>query len=159
MKYWDIFESELGPIRILCDEVSVLGVDFKGEGLEGAKQKATELTNMTALQLNEYLSGKRKEFLLPLRAEGTEFQKKVWEALQTIPYGQTRSYKEIAVQIGKPKACRAVGMANNRNPISILIPCHRVIGVDKRLVGYGGGLDKKVKLLTLECPEGTWRNY
>lgn len=159
MKYWDIFESELGPIRILCDEDAVLGVDFNREGLEGARQQTTELIKKTALQLNEYLSGKRNEFQLPLRPKGTEFQKKVWEALQTIPYGQTKSYKEIAVQIGKPKACRAVGMANNRNPISIIIPCHRVIGADKRLVGYGGGLDKKVRLLKLECPEGTWRNY
>ena len=109
MKYWDIFESELGPIRILCDEDAVLVVDFNREGLEGARQQTTELIKKTALQLNEYLSGKRNEFQLPLRPKGTEFQKKVWEALQTIPYGQTKSYKEIAVQIGKTKGMPCSG--------------------------------------------------
>ncbi len=89
-------------------------------------------------------------FDLPLEPAGTEFQKSVWVALQAIPYGETRSYGDMARQIGNPKACRAVGMANNRNPISIVIPCHRVIGADGSLVGYGGGLDLKQKLLTLE---------
>ena len=101
-------------------------------------------------QLEEYLSGKRKVFDLPLKVEGTAFQKKVWKALCSIAYGETRSYKEIAIQIGNEKACRAVGMANNKNPIGILIPCHRVIGTNHKLVGYAGGLDKKEFLLKLE---------
>ena len=96
------------------------------------------------------MDGKRKSFDLPLKPEGTEFQKKVWNALLDIPYGETRSYKDIAVAIGNPKACRAVGMANNRNPISIIIPCHRVIGANGSLVGYGGGLPIKIELLNLE---------
>ena len=87
---------------------------------------------------------------MPVFAAGTPFQQLVWEALKTIPYGETRSYKDIAVQIGKSKACRAVGMANNRNPIAIIIPCHRVIGSKGELVGYGGGLDIKKQLLRLE---------
>ena len=101
-------------------------------------------------QLEQYFSGRRKEFFLPLNPLGTEFMVKVWEALQSIPYGETRSYKQIAIQVGHDKAYRAVGLANNRNPISIIIPCHRVIGYDGRLVGFGGGLPLKEKLLQLE---------
>jgi len=99
----------------------------------------------------EYFDGKRRDFDgLPLRAEGTEFQKKAWAALLTIPYGQTRTYKEQAAVVGNEKACRAVGAANGRNPISIIIPYHRVIGSDKSLTGYGGGLTVKEALLELE---------
>ncbi|NNJ29781.1 methylated-DNA--[protein]-cysteine S-methyltransferase [Lacrimispora defluvii] len=159
MKCWDIFESELGPIQVICDEEGVLGVEFGIDAPKEGLKKSTDLIKKTVLQLNEYLIGERTQFDLPLKPEGTAFQKKVWEALCTIPYGQTRSYKEIAVQIGNEKACRAVGMANNRNPISIIIPCHRVIGADKSLVGYGRGLDIKVKLLNLESPGVTWKNY
>lgn len=100
--------------------------------------------------MKHYQERKRKSFDLPLKVEGTEFQKKVWKALCSIPYGETRSYKEIAIQIGNERACRAVGMANNKNPIGILIPCHRVIGTNHKLVGYAGGLDKKEFLLKLE---------
>ncbi|MBE5982807.1 MAG: methylated-DNA--[protein]-cysteine S-methyltransferase [Paenibacillaceae bacterium] len=159
MKYWDIIESELGPIQVICDEEGILGVEFGSETPKEGLKKSTDLIKKAVLQLNEYLIGERTEFDLPLKPEGTAFQKKVWEALCTIPYGQTRSYKEIAVQIGNEKACRAVGMANNRNPISIIIPCHRVIGADKSLVGYGGGLNIKVKLLNLESPGVIWENY
>lgn len=160
MKYWDIFESELvGTIQIICDEEGILGLEFGSEAPKEGLKKSTDLIKKTVFQLNEYLIGERTEFDLPLKPEGTAFQKKVWEALCTIPYGQTRSYKEIAVQIGNEKACRAVGMANNRNPISIIIPCHRVIGADKSLVGYGGGLNIKVKLLNLESSGVIWDNY
>jgi methylated-DNA-[protein]-cysteine S-methyltransferase len=110
----------------------------------------TELIQETAKQLLEYLEGKRTEFSIPLNPKGTEFQKKVWEALQAIPYGQTRSYKQIACNIGNEKACRAIGMANHNNPIMCIIPCHRVIGADGRLVGYAGGLHVKEQLLNLE---------
>ena len=98
----------------------------------------------------EYLNGKRKSFDIKYEINGTEFQKKVWKELTDIPYGETRSYKEIAVAVGNPKASRAVGMANNKNPIAIIVPCHRVIGSDGKLVGYAGGLDMKRALLTLE---------
>jgi len=112
--------------------------------------RETPLLKRAGKQLMEYLAGERKEFDLPLALEGTEFQQAVWKALLSIPYGQTRSYSQIAASIGNPKACRAVGMANNRNPVAIIVPCHRVIGADGRLVGYGSGLDIKEKLLNLE---------
>ena len=101
-------------------------------------------------QLSEYFSGKRKTFNLPLLLKGTDFQKQVWQALLKIPFGETRSYKQIAEAIGNPKAVRAVGMANNKNPLLIVVPCHRVIGANGKLVGYAVGLDKKEYLLRLE---------
>ena len=101
-------------------------------------------------QMREDFEGKRKAFELPLRPDGTDFQKKVWNALLEIPFGETRSYQDIANAVGSPKACRAVGMANHHNPIIIVIPCHRVIGKNGKLVGYGGGLSMKEKLLLLE---------
>jgi methylated-DNA-[protein]-cysteine S-methyltransferase len=105
-------------------------------------------------QLNEYFAGERRVFDLPLRASGTEFQEKCWKALLTIPYGGTICYSELARRIDSPKAARAAGGANNKNPISIVIPCHRVIGKSGKLVGYGGGLDKKEFLLGLEKGKG-----
>ena len=150
MKYWDTMESRVGTLTIICDEEAITGLEFLvKEPLEGIK-KRTPLLERAVLQLEEYMDGKRRSFDLPLKPEGTEFQKKVWNALLDIPYGETRSYKDIAVAIGNPKACRAVGMANNRNPISIIIPCHRVIGANGSLVGYGGGLPIKIELLNLE---------
>lgn len=110
----------------------------------------TVLLKRANKQLQEYFSGKRKIFDLPLAPSGTEFQQKVWSSLQKIPYGKTNSYKEIAESIGNIKAARAVGMANNKNPILILIPCHRVIGANGKLVGYAGGLEVKEKLLKIE---------
>ena len=119
--------------------------------VSGAVNQETPLIFQAAEMLREYFDGKRKSFDgLPLRAEGTAFQKKVWDALLTIPYGETRSYKEQAIIVGNEKACRAVGTANGKNPISIIIPCHRVIGSDGSLTGYGGGLDIKKALLELE---------
>ena len=110
----------------------------------------TDVLRQAALQLEEYFQGKRKTFSLDLAPEGTDFMKKVWKELSNIPYGQTVCYKDIAIAIGNEKACRAVGMANNRNPIPIFIPCHRVIGKNGALVGYSSGVDIKVKLLELE---------
>lgn len=101
-------------------------------------------------ELDEYFSGKRKYFDLPLNYEGTIFQKKVWEKLKNIAYGETKTYKDIALEIGKPKSYRAVGLANNKNPLPIFLPCHRVIGSNGKLVGYAGGLELKKKLLKLE---------
>ena len=110
----------------------------------------TDLIKETKRQLDEYFAGKRKEFDIPTRLEGTEFQKRVWEELRKIPYGKTVTYKDIAEAVGCPKGFRAVGLANNRNPISIIYPCHRVIGSNGSLTGYGGGLDVKEKLLEME---------
>ena len=110
----------------------------------------SELTNKAATQLEEYLARKRQEFDLPIRPKGTAFQRSVWNALTSIPYGETRSYKQIAQMLGNPNACRAVGLANNKNPIWIIIPCHRVIGSNGSLVGYGGGLEMKEQLILLE---------
>lgn len=112
--------------------------------------KKTKFTDLVYNEIMEYLNGKRKSFDINYEINGTEFQKKVWKELTKIPYAETRTYKEIAVAIGNPKASRAVGMANNKNPISIIVPCHRVIGSDGKLVGYAGGLDMKRALLNLE---------
>ena len=107
-------------------------------------------------QLGEYFAGKRDQFTLPLHFNGTEFQRKVWHALTTIPFGETRSYAQIAVQVGSPQAVRAVGAANGRNPISIIAPCHRVIGANGKLTGFAGGLEAKAFLLRLEGGAELW---
>lgn len=116
------------------------------------------LIRETKRQLDDYFAGTRKDFEIPLKPSGTEFQTKVWKALKKIPYAETRSYKQIAEQVGYPKAYRAVGHANNQNPISIIIPCHRVIGANGKMVGYGGGIGIKEKLLTLENSVGGKNN-
>ena len=113
-------------------------------------KEATPLIKVAKNQLDEYFNGKRKEFDFPMHMKGTQFQVKVWEALRTIPYGKTCSYKEVAIKIGNPKASRAVGMANNKNPLLIVVPCHRVIGANGSLVGYACGLHVKENLLQLE---------
>lgn len=118
--------------------------------LKDAVRKQTPLLRAAAEQLEEYAAGRRKDFDLPLAPRGTAFQQKVWQALTRIPYGETRSYKQIAEAVGCAKGFRAVGLANNRNPIAVVIPCHRVIGADGKLVGYGGGLPLKQALLRLE---------
>lgn len=117
--------------------------------------KKKEFTDLVYEEVMEYLDGKRKTFDIKYEINGTEFQKKVWKEFTKIPYGETRTYKEIAVAVGNPKASRAVGMANNKNPIAIIVPCHRVIGSDGKLVGYAGGLDMKKFLLDLELRNST----
>ncbi|MEG1912298.1 MAG: methylated-DNA--[protein]-cysteine S-methyltransferase [Cloacibacillus sp.] len=112
---------------------------------------STPLLAEAERQLEGYFAGTRRTFCLPLAPRGTDFQMRCWEALRAIPYGSTESYGDIARKVGSPKACRAVGMANNRNPIAIIIPCHRVIGSDGSLVGFGGGLEIKRALLALEA--------
>lgn len=114
--------------------------------------KETTLLCQAAAEIEEYLNGRRKEFEAPIHLAGTAFQKKVWEALRRIPYGETRSYQEIAKSVGNPRACRAVGMANHKNPLMILVPCHRVVGKNGNLTGYAGGLEVKKFLLELENP-------
>lgn len=113
-------------------------------------QDPTPLSDLVAEEIGEYLSGDRTEFSFPIRLTGTVFQKTVWETLRRIPYGQTRTYGQIAAAIGRPKASRAVGIACSKNPIWIAVPCHRVIGKNNTLTGYAGGLDLKQKLLDLE---------
>lgn len=110
----------------------------------------TPLTRQLASQMEEYFQGNRKVFNIPYSLHGTPFQERVWQALCRIPYGHTRSYRDIAAEIGQPKACRAVGMANHRNPMMLVVPCHRVIGADGSLGGYAGGLELKRFLLSLE---------
>ncbi|NLK98468.1 methylated-DNA--[protein]-cysteine S-methyltransferase [Defluviitalea saccharophila] len=144
------YETKIGTIGLVENGEAITYVCF-GENLpKDIEISETPLLKKANEQLQEYLNGKRKVFDLPLEPKGTAFQQKVWEVLREIPYGTTCSYKDIAEKIGNPKACRAVGMANNRNPISIFIPCHRVIGANGKLVGYGGGLDIKAKLLEIE---------
>ena len=145
------YDTAIGKVFIAEREGAVTHLTFSEKKLPAQMETGrSELLDTAYLQLNEYLEGNRREFEMPLAPEGTGFQKAVWRALCEIPYGETRSYGEIARRIDNPKACRAVGLANNRNPISIIIPCHRVIGSDGRLVGYGGGLPLKEYLLTLE---------
>lgn len=161
------YETSIGRIGITDNSEAVTGLMFAG-GTDKGDGKAdtghgkhdacpgglivaeTALIKEAAKQLKEYLAGNRRVFDIPLALEGTSFQKAVWKALTDIPYGETRSYREIAESIGRPKACRAVGMANNKNPAAIFVPCHRVIGSDGKLVGYAGGMDIKRKLLALE---------
>jgi len=146
------YDTELGTIGIAEENDKITHLFFDGEKFpeKEYEKNETPILAEAGRQLMEYLEGNRREFDLPLAPAGTEFMIRVWKALLDIPYGETRSYKEIAAMAGNRKACRAVGMANNRNPISIIIPCHRVIGADGDLVGYGGGLDKKIFLLDLE---------
>jgi len=151
MKNVFFYESKVGKIGIADDGNAVTNIYFESEAGEKDSQiRETALIKEAHKQIEEYFDGNRKSFDIPISPSGTEFQQKVWNALQTIPYGETRSYKDIAIAVGNEKACRAVGMANNRNPISIIIPCHRVIGKDGKLVGYGGGLQTKDYLLKLE---------
>lgn len=141
------YNFPIGRLAIACDSEGITDIAM---GTVDAVEKRTKIIDKAAEQLNEYFLGIRREFDIPLSIHGTDFQKRVWNALRNIPYGETRSYGDIALAIGNPRACRAVGMANNRNRIMIVIPCHRVIGSDGSLVGYGGGLDIKKKLLEIE---------
>ena len=144
-------ETRFGRIGIREQADSIVRLYLRGEIAEkGVCQWRSALLADAFRQLREYFDGFRTRFDLPLAPQGTAFMRSVWNALCTIPYGQTVSYREVAAQIGNPRAVRAVGMANHRNPIPILIPCHRVIGSHGDLVGYAGGLDLKAALLKLE---------
>lgn len=156
MKYGIRFDTILGPMAVVEDEGRIAEVSFVREESGGdltwgkVTEQETPLLKKARLELQEYAEGKRTEFDLPLVLNGTEFQKKVWKALCTIPYGETRTYKQIAEQVGSPKGFRAVGMANHNNPVGIIVPCHRVVGADGSLTGYAGGIDRKKALLELE---------
>lgn len=145
------YSTELGTIYIAEDCGEIVWLDFKPIKATNVLEKETELIKTTYQELLEYFSGLRKTFDVPIKLNGTDFQVKVWRALCQIPYGKTITYKDIATIIGQEKACRAVGMANNKNPICIIVPCHRVIGKNGSLTGYAGGLSIKEKLLNLEA--------
>lgn len=155
--YYTNFESPVGEIMIASDGDALLQISLKNqkhsrEPGDGWEQK-TEIAPIAQAQqqLQEYFAGKRRTFDLPLRFGGTPFQRRVWAELARIPYGETISYGELARRIANPRAVRAVGLANGRNPIAIVIPCHRVIGANGTLTGYGGGLPRKRQLLDLEA--------
>ncbi|AVQ21950.1 cysteine methyltransferase [Fusobacterium necrophorum subsp. funduliforme] len=151
MRYYIKYISPVADLYLVEERGQLVEISFHQlEHREEMEEKRTELLEEAERQLQEYFAGRLQHFDLPLHPQGTEFQKKVWKALMSIPYGETRSYGEIAKQIGKEKAVRAVGGANHVNPISIVIPCHRVIGKNGSLTGYGGGLKIKETLLTLE---------
>lgn len=150
--FYRTYPSEIGDLTIMEENGRIVAVGL--DSMESFNQPSTygetPILVKAAHQLYEYLRGERRVFDLPLKPQGTAFQLSVWKALLEIPYGETRSYRDIAEAIGNPKAVRAVGMANHRNPISFIIPCHRVIGADGSLVGYGGGLPLKKRLLDME---------
>ena len=147
MIYTTSYSSPLGMLTLHSDGTALTALQFQVPEAPGS---SCMLLEKTVQQLREYFSGMRTQFTLPLAPAGTDFQQEVWQALCRIPYGETRTYKDIAIAIGHPKAFRAVGRANNANPVFIAIPCHRVIGADGSLVGYGGGLEMKKALLELE---------
>jgi methylated-DNA-[protein]-cysteine S-methyltransferase len=160
MLYRKTLPSPVGRLTLIGGDAGLAAVLWENDRpgrvkLEVLEEKPRHPVLMEAArQLKDYFAGRRTRFDLKLDFRGTDFQKKVWKALLTIPHGETRSYAQIARQIGKPKAVRAVGAANGRNPISIIAPCHRVIGSNGALTGFAGGLDAKQLLLDLERPRG-----
>lgn len=143
----------LGLILIRANHSGLTEVEFVGEDENRKAPRPNELTQRTCAQLAEYFAGSRHDFELPLAPTGTDFQRRVWQALVGIPFGETRSYGELAEQLGSKGGQRAVGAANGKNPISIIVPCHRVIGSDGKLTGYAGGIGRKQWLLAFEAGE------
>lgn len=149
---YTLLNTPIGTLRLCSNGTHLTAIEFPGQHGDagGTQQRSDAVLSRCAKQLTEYFAGTRSTFDLPLDAGGTDFQRSVWAALADIPYGELRSYRDIATGIGKPKAVRAVGAANGRNPLPIVVPCHRVIGSDGSLTGFAGGLSMKTKLLTLE---------
>jgi methylated-DNA-[protein]-cysteine S-methyltransferase len=156
MIYSTVYESPIQTLRLVSDGRSLMGLYMMSEKHlltpqgDWVEDESVAPFPETKQQLSAYFAGPLTEFELPLQMQGTLFQQRIWEALKTIPYGTTMSYGELAQQIGQPKASRAVGLANGRNPISIIVPCHRVIGANGKLTGYGGGIERKQWLLNHE---------
>lgn len=148
--YYQYIETPLGKLLAGGSETELLCLSSVDQPAKDWVCHETPVLAQTKKQLEEYFSGERTHFTIPLAPQGTGFQRQVWKELQRIPYGETRTYGQIAAAVGNPKASRAVGMANHNNPIMILIPCHRVIGSNGNLTGYAGGVDKKEFLLKLE---------
>ena len=159
--HYTYHDSPIGPLLLAARDAELTAIGFPSHGERQAPEPGWAPMDApfdeVRRQLDGYFGGRRRGFDLPLAPQGTVFQRKVLEALQAIPYGETRSYKEVAAAIGKPRAVRAVGAANARNPLPIIIPCHRVIGSDGSLTGFGGGLAAKRKLLALERDLGPAR--
>jgi methylated-DNA-[protein]-cysteine S-methyltransferase len=155
--FYKEIESPVGKLKLVASSNALIAVLWEQERPNRVKLDTLNLYIRhpilleTERQLTEYFSNQRTEFDLPLQPDGTEFQKKVWQALRAIPFGQTRSYLDLAKAVGKPEAFRAVGAANSRNPLSIVVPCHRVVASDGSLTGYAGGLRNKAALLALEA--------
>jgi methylated-DNA-[protein]-cysteine S-methyltransferase len=151
-----VIDSPVGKLKLVASERGLAAILWENDNprrvpLGDVVDSDTHPVLLeTERQLQEYFAGRRREFALPMDFRGTEFQRRVWSALLTIPYGQTRSYAQIAQQIGCPTAVRAVGAANGRNPLSIIAPCHRVVGSNGKLTGFAGGLEVKARLLSLE---------
>lgn len=158
MNYYTIAPSPLGEMTLQANDEGILGIWFTTQTTRpddlGQEHANHPVLGLALTQLNEYFSGKRTQFNLPIAAKGTAFQMQVWQALTTIPYGETWSYQELANAIGNPKAVRAVGLANGKNPVSIVVPCHRVIGKNGKLTGYAGGIERKRWLLEKESNQG-----
>ena len=144
------FETAAGAMAAASEEDALIRLWLPGQETPRIASHETALLRQARDELEEYLAGGRREFTVPLRPQGTEFQRRAWEALTGIPYGETRTYREIAEAVQRPKAFRAVGNALNHNPLPIFIPCHRVVGSNGSLTGYAGGLELKRRLLTLE---------
>jgi methylated-DNA-[protein]-cysteine S-methyltransferase len=154
--YWTEYDSPLGPLLLLADDTGLTGIYMEPhrhgpDGVDPSWLRDDERFAEVCAQLEAYFAGELRTFDLSINAAGTPFQHEVWAALRTIPYGETRSYGEIAEQLGRPGAARAVGLANGRNPLSVVVPCHRVIGASGSLTGYGGGIERKRLLLDLEA--------
>ncbi|MGF1697233.1 methylated-DNA--[protein]-cysteine S-methyltransferase [Vibrio lamellibrachiae] len=154
MNRYTNYQSPFGLLTLQANEHGLLGVWFPIHTTQpaqlGQKDESFPILKETITQLDEYFSQRRKEFSLPIASQGTDFQQQVWRALCMIPYGESWSYQQLAEKIGNPKAVRAVGLANGKNPVSIIVPCHRVIGKSGKLTGYAGGIDVKKSLLKLE---------
>jgi methylated-DNA-[protein]-cysteine S-methyltransferase len=155
--YYKDMKSVAGKLKLIARANALIAVLWEGERPDRVKLDTPKLDPGQPIllaaerQLTEYFSGTRTEFDLPLDPSGTEFQKRVWRALREIPFGQTRSYRDVAKAVGSAKAVRAVGLANGKNPLSIIVPCHRVIGSDGSLTGFAGGLEAKAALLAFEA--------
>lgn len=145
-----VIDSPVGPLLLVASEDALTRIDFGGASPGGGESKRSPVLALAKRELGDYFRGKLREFTVPLAPEGTAFQRDVWNALLALPFGATTTYGEIALRIGRPAAVRAVGAANGANPIPIIIPCHRVIGRDGSLTGYGGGIAIKQFLLRLE---------
>lgn len=145
-----LLDTPVGRLAVATDGSAVLSIRIATDRVQGLAQAETPVAMQTINELEEYFAGKRKEFCIPIKMNGTAFQIRVWNELLKIPHGSVTTYSEIAARIGKPGAARAVGMACNRNPLFIVVPCHRVVGQDGSLTGYAAGTDKKRMLLELE---------
>lgn len=158
MRTRTLLDSPLGPLTLVAEDGVLAGLFMAEHRHAPDLDLPVEPTGLPAVreQLIAYFAGDLKEFDLPLAVHGTPFQQQVWAALRTIPYGETWTYRELAAAVGRPAAVRAVGLANGRNPVSVVVPCHRVIGADGSLTGYGGGLAAKAWLLDHEAGSGAW---